>query len=224
MIARLLAAAAVAIVLGAPPAAAHGPKQQHGGRVDAPVAVSPPPEAAASGAIEKGGLGSLPGFGGPFELVDQHGVRRTDKDFRGRFILVMFGFTECVDVCPIELAAVSGAIDLLGDDAAHLTPIFITVDPQVDTPARLKEYLANFHQGIVGLTGTAEQLNATLKSYRAQVARLNDRSDPATGKNKFGHTSFLYLMGPDGGFRSLFLVNPSAEEIAARLRKYLAAS
>jgi len=223
MIARFVALAAVAMVLVAPAAWAHGVKQQQSGRPDAPVAVVPPPEAAA-GKIEKGGLGSLPGFGGPFELVDHHGVRRTDKDFRGRFMLVMFGFTECVDVCPVELSAISGAMDLLGKDAEHLTPVFVTVDPQADTPARLKEHLANFHPAIVGLTGTPEQLNATLNAYRAQVARLNDRSDQATGKNKFGHTSFLYLMGPDGGFRSLFLVNPSADDIAARVRKYLAAS
>jgi len=224
MIMRLVALAAVAMALGAPAASAHGVKQQQSGRPDAPVAVVPPPEAAAGETIEKGGLGSLPGFGGPFELVDHHGVRRTDKDFRGRFMLVMFGFTECVDVCPVELSAISGAMDLLGREAEHLTPVFVTVDPQVDTPARLKEYLANFHPAIVGLTGTPEQLNATLNAYRAQVARLNDRSDQATGKNKFGHTSFLYLMGPDGGFRSLFLVNPSADDIAARVRKYLAAS
>ncbi len=225
MIGRLVALAAVALALGASSASAHGVKtRQAGDRPDAPVAVVPPPEAAATGTIEKGSLGPLPGFGGPFELVDHHGVMRTDKDFRGRFMLVMFGFTECVDICPTELSAISGAMDSLGKDAEHLTPVFITVDPQVDTPARLKEHLANFHPAIVGLTGTPEQLNATLMAYRAQVARLNDRSDRATGQNKFGHTSFLYLIGPDGGFRSLFLVNPSADDIAARLRKYLAAS
>lgn len=225
MIGRLVAAAAIAFVVAAPAASAHGVKHQTGaGRQDAPVAVAPPPEAVGKTTLEKGDLGALPGFGGPFDLVDQHGVRRSDKDFRGRFMLVMFGFTECVDICPVELSAISQAMDLLGNDGEHLTPIFITVDPQVDTPARLKEFLANFHPAIVGLTGAAEQLNATLKAYRAQVARLNDRSDRTTGKNKFGHTSFLYLMGPDGGFRSLFLVNPSAEEIAGRVRKYLAAS
>ena len=225
MAARYLAVAGIALALAAPAASAHSVKNHHvGARPDAPFAVAPPPEAVGKTTIEQGSLGSLPGFGGPFQLIDHHGVARTDKDFRGRFMLVMFGFTECVDICPVELSAISQAMDLLGKDGGQLTPVFITVDPQVDTPARLKEFLANFHPAIVGLTGTAEQLNATLKAYRAQVARLNERSDRATGLNKFGHTSFLYLMGPDGGFRSLFLVNPSAEEIAGRVRKYLAAS
>ncbi len=208
----------------ASPAFAHGTQGARDSGGKTAIVVQPPAVPSGKTEVVPADLGPLPGFGGPFELVDQDGVRRTERDFHGRFMLVMFGFTECIDVCPLELQAMTQAMDLLGPDADRLVPVFITVDPRADTPARLKAYLADFHPAIVGLTGTADQLNATLKVYRAQVARLNDASSAATKQNKFGHTSFMYLMGPDGGFRSLFLVNPSPDDIAGRLRKYLAAS
>ncbi len=206
------------------PVFAHGTQGAHDNGGKTAIIVQPPVVPGGKAEVTPADLGPLPGFGGPFALVDQDGVRRTERDFHGRFMLVMFGFTECIDVCPLELQAMTQAMELLGRDADRLAPVFITVDPQTDTPARLKAYLANFHPGIVGLTGTADQLNATLKVYRAQVARLNDFSNAAANQNKFGHTSFMYLMGPDGGFRSLFLVNPSGEDIAQRVRKYLVAS
>ncbi len=179
-------------------------------------------DSAPDGASSPGDPGALPGFGGAFNLVDHNGVSRSERDFHDHFMLVVFGFTECQDVCPLELQAIAGALDLLGADADRVAPIFITIDPEVDTPSRLKDYLAKFHPAIVGLTGPQAEIDRVMRVYRAQSARLNEKSAP--GRNKFGHTSFLYLMGPDGGFRSLFLVAPSAEEIAERLRKYLATS
>src|SRR5690606_11015171 len=102
--------------------------------------------------------------GGPFALTDHTGERVTDQDFRGRYMLVYFGYTWCPDVCPTELQVISSALDELGDKAAQIRPIFITVDPERDTVAQMADYVANFHPSFVGLTGSSEEVAAVAKA------------------------------------------------------------
>jgi protein SCO1/2 len=112
-----------------------------------------------------------PAVGGPFALVDSEGRAVTDADFRGRFMLVYFGFTYCPDVCPTSLTYIAQALDRLGPDADKVVPVFITVDPERDTPEQLKEYVRHFHPKLVGLTGTPEQIAAAAKAYRVYFAK-----------------------------------------------------
>jgi cytochrome oxidase Cu insertion factor (SCO1/SenC/PrrC family) len=159
---------------------------------------------------------TIPGIGGPFHLVDQTGAPRSDNDFRGKLMLVMFGFTSCPDVCPLQLQAVAAALECLDPKtAAMVAPIFITVDPRNDTPARVGEFVRAFHPEVTGLTGTDEAVGTVVREYRVHVLHATN-GDPAMTS----HSSFMYLMGPDGGFLSLIMPNATGEEIAARLAKY----
>src|SRR5690349_7329011 len=102
--------------------------------------------------------------GGPFTLVDHTGKQVTDRDFRGRIMLVFFGFTFCPDVCPSGLQVIAAALDKLGPQAQKITPILITIDPERDTPAQLAAYVKSFHPRLVGLTGTPEEIAAVVKA------------------------------------------------------------
>jgi protein SCO1/2 len=112
--------------------------------------------------------------GGAFSLTDQTGKRVTDKDFRGRYTLVFFGFTNCPDVCPSALQVMAAALDKLGPEGQKITPLFITVDPERDTPAQLAGYLKSFHPRLVGLTGTPAEIEAVTKAYRVYVKKVAD--------------------------------------------------
>ena len=118
-------------------------------------------------------------IGGPFSLVDQNGTRVTEKDFRDRYMLVFFGFTSCPDICPAGLQLVAGALDKLGEKADRVVPVFISVDPERDTPARLGEYVRNFDSRFVGLTGTPEEIAAELRRDRNATAILHHEFGPA---------------------------------------------
>jgi protein SCO1/2 len=163
-----------------------------------------------------------PAIGGAFAMVDQDGRQVTERDFAGKLLLVYFGYTYCPDVCPTELAAISGALDLLGPAAARVTPIFVTVDPDRDSPAVLKEFVGNFGQGFVGLTGSPEQLAAMARAYKVYYGKA-----PA-GATADGylvdHSGFIYVMGPDGYYLSHFRPGVTPEDIAAGVRKLLASS
>ena len=174
------------------------------------------------------GFGLWPGVlkeaapGGPFALTDQFGKPRSDADFRGQLMLVFFGFTHCPDICPIELQTISDALDQLGDSAAKVTPIFITVDPARDTPAVLHDYVANFHPRLVALTGSAEAIGKVAKSYRvfyAKATGTNAPSDPAA--YILDHSAVVYLMGPDGRYITHFSPGTTAKEMADQLDKAL---
>jgi len=159
-----------------------------------------------------GGMSVPPGMtlGGPFELMDQNGRSVTDRDFRGRFMLIFFGFTHCPDVCPTELQVVAEVLQQLGPRADRVAPIFITVDPARDTPAVLADYVALFDSRLVGLTGTEAQIAAVARAYRVFYAKV---TPPGASTYLVDHSSFLYLMGPDGGFRALFRHGTPPEEI-----------
>jgi protein SCO1/2 len=160
----------------------------------------------------------LPGFGGPFALVDQDGRTRTDTEFRGKLMLVTFGYTGCPDVCPLDLQKVSAALDAAGAEiAAETVPLFISIDPDQDTPERLKQFVRPFGPEIVGLTGTREEIGRVVAAYRVHAAVIHH-----AGHDEPDHSDFQYLMGPDGKLLSLIQPDASAADIAARLRKYAA--
>jgi protein SCO1 len=173
---------------------------------------------AAAAAARAADMPALP-FGGPFELVDHNGAPRRDADFRGRFLLVYFGYTRCPDLCPLGLDAVVGALDLLGPEASRLQPLFVTVDPASDTPEALRRYLADFDPRLLGLTGSEAQVRAAARAYRVhrRLVRPRDGGEPLVD-----HGSLTYLMGPDGGFLTLFPHGTTAERMAEVARTYLA--
>ena len=155
--------------------------------------------------------------GGPFALVDGDGKKVTDQDFRGKYMLVYFGYTFCPDVCPTSLNTVSDALDKLGPKADRIQPLFITVDPSRDTPAVVKQYAAAFGPRIQGLTGTPAQIEAVGKTYR--VYYKENRTSGGSNDYTMDHSSVLYLMGPDGAFIAPVRAEQSGEELAAVLRK-----
>ena len=175
------------------------------------------------------GFGLWPGVmkeaapGGPFALTDQFGKPRSDADFRGQYMLVFFGFTNCPDICPIELQTMSDALDRLdARQAAKITPIFITVDPARDTPDVLRAYVANFHPRLVALTGSAEAIGTVAKSYRvfyAKATGANAPSDPAA--YILNHSAVVYLMGPAGEYVAHFNPGTTAQAMAEDLRDRL---
>lgn len=163
-------------------------------------------------------------FGGPFALTDHHGRRVTDADFRGRYLLIYFGFTQCVDLCPVDMPVMADALDRLGAKADQLQPLFITVDPVNDTPAVLRDYVTAFHPRIVGLTGSEEEIAAVAKAYR--VHRMNIPNTPAQQQHSghshtIDHGSLTYLMGPDGKFITLIPHGTDAARMADVIGKRL---
>lgn len=154
-----------------------------------------------------------------FELVDQDGVTVRDEDLRGRFQLVFFGFTACPDICPTTLTNITAVLEELGPDAEGLVPLLITVDPERDTPAVLQEYLTAFDPRIRGLTGSPEQVAAALKSFRVYAARR----DLEGGDYTMDHSTFIYLMDPDGAYRMHASASRSVEELVDGIRSALAA-
>jgi cytochrome oxidase Cu insertion factor (SCO1/SenC/PrrC family) len=156
--------------------------------------------------------------GGPFTLTDQDGKSRSDADFRGKLMLIYFGYTYCPDVCPTTLATMTEALDKLGPQAAKVQPIFITIDPTRDTPEVLKRYMANFHPSLIGLTGSPAQIAAVAKAYRVYYAKADNGSG---ADYLMDHSGFIYLMGPDGKYITLLTPQSDAKEMAARIGKYI---
>jgi protein SCO1/2 len=166
---------------------------------------------------------ATPTIGGPFTLTDQFGKARSDADFRGQYMLVFFGFTNCPDICPIELQTISDALDQLdAKQSAKVAPIFITVDPARDTPDVLRAYVANFHPRLVALTGSSEAIGTIAKSYRvfyAKATGTNAPSDPAA--YILDHSAVVYLMGPKGEYVAHFSPGTTAQAMAEDLRDRL---
>ncbi len=155
-------------------------------------------------------------LGGSFHLTDQTGRDVTDADYRGRWMLVYFGYTNCPDACPLVLQKITSALKDLGPLADRLVPLFITVDPARDTPIELANYLQNFNSRIIGLTGSSEQIATAAKVYRVYYAP--NQADKS-GAYLVGHSSFLYLMDPAGRFDALLPMDSSADELTIVLRK-----
>lgn len=159
-------------------------------------------------------------IGGPFTLVDHEGETVTQRNFRGTHMLVFFGFTHCPDVCPTKLSHIASVMDRLGPLAEEVTPVFISVDPERDTPERMADYVSNFDADIVGLTGTPEQVKRAAKAFRVYYAKVE--MDSATGY-LMDHSAFTYLMDENGDYVTHFAYGDSVENMTERLRRELAA-
>lgn len=157
--------------------------------------------------------------GGPFSLIDGDGKPVTDQTWRGRYMLVYFGYTYCPDVCPTTLTNVAAALDKLGPKADQIQPLFITVDPKRDTPAVVKQFAAAFSPRLIGLTGTPQQIAEAAKAYRVYYAE--HRTGPGPDDYSMDHSSVLYLMGPDGRFIAPVRADQDGAEIAAALTKLM---
>jgi len=170
--------------------------------------------------LEPEQAGGAPTIGGPFTLVDQAGRTVTDKDFRGQYLMIYFGYTYCPDVCPTSLTNMSDALDLLGEKGAEVTPMLITIDPARDTSEHLREYATYFHPRLHALTGSPEQIAAVAKAYRVYYSKVK-QEDETEDDYLMDHSSVTYVMGPDGEFRLHFSHGTDAETIASRLRDLL---
>ena len=155
--------------------------------------------------------------GGPFNLVDQNSKPITDKDMNGHPFLVFFGFTHCPDVCPTTLFEVSEILRALGPGAKDVRALFITVDPERDTPEKLKEYLSSFNPRLIGVGGDAEALAAVAKAYRVYYKKIPLKD----GDYTMDHTAIVYLMDKNGQFVAPFSLKRRPEDAAADLRRYL---
>ena len=155
--------------------------------------------------------------GGPFRLEDQNGRPVTDQDMKGRPFLVFFGYTHCPDICPTSLFDISQVLQKLGGDADRTGALFITVDPERDTPAVLKDYLSNFDPHLRGLTGDPNAVNAAIKAYRVYAKKVPLEH----GDYTMDHTAVVYLMDKEGRFVAPFNLKQTPDAAAAELRKYL---
>lgn len=154
-----------------------------------------------------------------FSLVDHHGRPVCEEDFRGRWMLVYFGFTHCKVVCPRSLAKLSSAIEIIGSAADRIAPLYITVDPSRDTPAVMKEWLGEKFPQFTGLTGTESQIAETKKAFRVFAEPKQD--DEAPDGYVIPHTAISYLIDPAGKYRAHFLDSLNGETIAARISEIL---
>lgn len=157
-------------------------------------------------------------IGGPFSLVDHDGKPVSERDFAGRPMLVMFGFTQCPDICPSGLQLMSAALDKLGDQARGLTPVFISLDPERDTPEKLKDYIASFHPAIRGLTGSVADVAAVAKAYRVYFKKV-----PLEGGAGYtiDHSSFFYIMDRKGEFLAHVPHSSNPDALSLRLKSAL---
>jgi cytochrome oxidase Cu insertion factor (SCO1/SenC/PrrC family) len=159
-------------------------------------------------------------IGGPFTLTDAQGNTVRDEDFRGKFMLVYFGYTYCPDVCPTSLTAMAESLDALGDKAANITPIFITVDPERDDMEGIGEYAAAFHPSLIGLTGSLEQVKAAAHAYRVFYAKVQE--DPDDPEDYLvDHSAYTYLMDPTGKYLEHFPHGADPVEMTRRIKEHL---
>jgi protein SCO1/2 len=151
-------------------------------------------------------------IGGAFTLTNQDGKQISDSEFRGKYMLVFFGFTRCPMICPTSMATITAALDILGDKAGSVAPVFITIDPQFDTPAQLKDFLANFSPKIIGLTGTPKQIEDVAAAYKAYYSEHDGAMD---------HSTFLYLMDGKGEYITHFPYDMAADELAKNISEHM---
>jgi len=165
----------------------------------------------------QGTAGGPSAIGGPFKLIDQSGKPITDEDMKGHAFLVFFGYTHCPDICPTTLFEMSEVMRALGKDADRINALFITVDPERDTPAVMKDYLSSFDPHLRGGTGDQKAIDAVEKAYRVYAKKvLADKGDYS-----MDHTALVYLMDKQGRFVAPFSLKRRPEEAAADLKKYL---
>ena len=156
---------------------------------------------------------------GQFLLVDHNGQAVTEKDYNGRWRLMFFGFTHCPDICPTTLNTMAKIMSQLGNDAKNVVPLFVSVDPERDRPAILKEYAQSFDDRIIGLTGSVEQIKAAAGNFRVYYKKTgaNERSEDYL----MDHSSIVYLMDTDGRFATVFSHRTGIDKIVTEIRKRL---
>jgi protein SCO1/2 len=160
-------------------------------------------------------------IGGSFELQDSQGKTWTDQDFKGKYLLIYFGYSYCPDICPMGLHNLSEALDILPkEDQGLIQPLFITVDPERDTQAHLKVYMENFHPKILALTGHADAVKQVMKAYKVYAARVNGDERGATDY-LMDHSSIVYLMDPQGKYVAHFTHKTPPQEMAQGIQKVL---
>jgi protein SCO1/2 len=167
-----------------------------------------------------GGVGKVAqpaAIGGPFQLTDQHGKTVTDKNLKGKPTLIFFGYTHCPDVCPTSLFEISEVLRAMGKDADKVNAVFISVDPERDNQATMKDYLSSFDPHLEGLSGDPEAIAGVIKSYRVYAKKVPTKD----GDYTMDHTALIYLMDRDGRFVSPFNLKRAPEEAAADLKRYL---
>lgn len=157
-------------------------------------------------------------IGGAFTLVNQNGETMTEQSFRGKLMLVYFGYTYCPDVCPVDVLTMSNALTQLGEAAENIAALFITVDPERDTANQVKSYLSGFHPNIFGLTGSPEQVDQAIAAYKVYAKKVESDS---LADYLMDHSAFTYLMDRQGKYIAHFAHNTPAEDIAKTLRKHL---
>ncbi len=167
-----------------------------------------------------GGVAVPPGvaIGGPFRLTDHNGQRVTEASYRGRLMLIFFGFTHCPDICPTELQSMAEVLERLGPAAERVAPLFISIDPERDGPEELARYLALFDDRIIGLTGTAEEIASVARAFRVYYAKVHP---PDASTYTMDHSSFTYLLDGEGRFLALFRHGTPPEEMAQAIRSHL---
>jgi cytochrome oxidase Cu insertion factor (SCO1/SenC/PrrC family) len=156
--------------------------------------------------------------GGPFTLTDQAGRQRSDTEFRGKLMIVYFGYTYCPDVCPTDLMAITQALDALGSAAEGVQPVFITIDPERDTKL-LADYVAAFHRSLIGLTGSAEEIRKVAHSYKAFYSKVQGER---SGEYWIDHAGVIYLMGRNGEYLGFMPPQTDPDRLTEILRKHLA--
>ena len=158
-------------------------------------------------------------IGGPFRLTDHQGRTRRDTDFRGKLMLVYFGYTTCPDVCPTDLQQIGLALEMLGDAAKNIAPIFITLDPKRDTRQLLSQYVPAFHPLLVGLTGSEADIDKVSRAYRVYSEKV-----PVSGWLRYtvDHSSFIYLMGADGRYLGFLPPGTPADRMVDVIKPHLA--
>ena len=159
-------------------------------------------------------------LGGGFSLTDQDGETRTDRDFRGRFLLVYFGYTRCPHICLDGLEAMAPSLDMLMEAQDRVQPLFITVDPGRDRPDQIRTFVSKFHPRLIGLTGTETQVSAVTKAYRIFRRKIVLPDEPV-GDYLVSHTPTTFLMGPDGEFVALYPHGTKPEFMAASIRRHI---
>jgi protein SCO1/2 len=156
-------------------------------------------------------------FGGPFALADANGRPVTDRTFRGKWLMVFFGYTHCPDVCPTTLSDIAQALDQLGPVASQIQALFVTVDPERDDRATLRDYTAAFGTRILGLTGTAAQIATMAKAYHVYYAKHPE----GTGYS-MDHSAIVFVMRPDGSPAGFMTPDVGASAIADRMKAIMA--
>jgi cytochrome oxidase Cu insertion factor (SCO1/SenC/PrrC family) len=156
-------------------------------------------------------------IGGPFALVDHTGKPRTDQDFRGKLLLIYFGYSYCPDVCPTDLQQIGLAVDGLGSAGAAVQPLFVTLDPERDTPAHLADYVPLFHPRLIGLTGSAEEIRRVAAAYKVYYAKF----PPGSPDYVIDHSSFIYLVDETGKYIGFFPPGTAADRMIEMIRLHL---